>query len=94
MYWCEECGAVEKPQFVDDSTGMYEICPNCKGELTHADRCGCGNWMDPTEFICEDCKKFLSRISEILLEAFEEQTGREANLEHIKEELIDRWISQ
>lgn len=94
MYWCEECGAVEKPQFVYDSTGMYEVCPNCKGELTHADRCGCGNWMDPTEFICEDCKKFLSRISEILLEAFEEQTGREANLEHIKEELIDRWISQ
>lgn len=94
MYWCEECGAVEKPQFVYDSTGMYEVCPECKGELTHADRCGCGNWMDPTEFICEDCKKFLSRISEILLEAFEEQTGREANLEHIKEELIDRWISQ
>lgn len=94
MYWCEECGAVEKPQFVYDSTGMYEVCPNCKGELTHADRCGCGNWIDPTEFICEDCKKFLSRISEILLEAFEEQTGREANLEHIKEELIDRWISQ
>lgn len=94
MYWCEECGAVEKPQFVYDSTGMYEVCPNCKGELTHADRCGCGNWIDPTEIICEDCKKFLSRISEILLEAFEEQTGREANLEHIKEELIDRWISQ
>lgn len=94
MYWCEECGAVEKPQFVHDSTGMYEVCPNCKGELTHADRCGCGNWMDPTEFICEDCKKFLLRISEILLEAFEEQTGREANLEHIKEELIDRWIRQ
>lgn len=94
MYWCEECGAVEKPQFAYDSTGMYEVCPNCKGELTHADRCGCGNWMDPTEFICEDCKKFLSRISEILLDAFEEQTGREANLEHIKEELIDRWISQ
>lgn len=94
MYWCEECGAVEKPQFAYDSTGMYEVCPNCKGELTHADRCGCGNWIDPTEFICEDCKKFLSRISEILLEAFEEQTGREANLEHIKEELIDRWISQ
>ena len=94
MYWCEECGAVEKPQFVHDSTGMYEVCPNCKGELTHADRCGCGNWMDPTEIICEDCKKFLSRISEILQEAFEEQTGREANLEHIKEELIDRWISQ
>lgn len=94
MYWCEECGAVENPQFVYDSTGMYEVCPNCKGELTHADRCGCGNWIDPTEFICEDCKKFLSRISEILLEAFEEQTGREANLEHIKEELIDRWISQ
>lgn len=94
MYWCEECGAVEKPQFVYDSTGMYEVCPNCKGELTHADRCGCGNWIDPTEFICEDCKKFLSRISEILQEAFEEQTGREANLEHIKEELIDRWISQ
>lgn len=94
MYWCEECGAVEKPQFVYESTGMYEVCPNCKGELTHADRCGCGNWIDPTEIICEDCKKFLSRISEILLEAFEEQTGREANLEHIKEELIDRWISQ
>lgn len=94
MYWCEECGAVEKPQFVHDSTGMYEVCPNCKGELTYADRCGCGNWIDPTEIICEDCKKFLSRISEILLEAFEEQTGREANLEHIKEELIDRWISQ
>lgn len=94
MYWCEECGAVEKPQFAYDSTRMYEVCPNCKGELTHADRCGCGNWIDPTEFICEDCKKFLSRISEILLEAFEEQTGREANLEHIKEELIDRWISQ
>lgn len=94
MYWCEECGAVETPQFVYDSTGMYEVCPNCKGELTHADRCGCGNWIDPTEFICEDCKKFISRISEILLEAFEEQTGREANLEHIKEELIDRWISQ
>lgn len=94
MYWCEECGAVEKPQFAYDSTGMYEVCPNCKGELTNADRCGCGNWMDPTEFICEDCKKFLSRISEILLDAFEEQTGREANLEHIKEELIDRWISQ
>lgn len=94
MYWCEECGAVEKPQFAYDSTGMYEVCPECKGTLTHADRCGCGNWMDPIEFICEDCKKFLSRISEILLEAFEEQTGREANLEHIKEELIDRWISQ
>lgn len=94
MYWCEECGAVENPQFVYDSTGMYEVCPECKSTLTHADRCGCGNWIDPTEIICEDCKKFLSRISEILLEAFEEQTGREANLEHIKEALIDRWISQ
>lgn len=92
MYWCEECGVVEKPQFVYDSTGMYEVCPNCKGELTHADRCGCGNWMDPTEFICEDCKKFLSRISEILLEAFEEQTGREVSEEHLKE-LMEKWIN-
>ncbi len=93
MYWCEECGAVEKPQFVYDSTGMYEVCPNCKGELTHADRCGCGNWIDPTEFICEDCKKFISNIGLTLQDEFDRQTGRELSEEHLKE-LMEKWISQ
>lgn len=92
MYWCEECGAVEKPQFVHDSTGMYEVCPNCKGELTHADRCGCGNWMDPTEFICEDCKKFISNIGLTLQDEFDRQTGREVGEEHLKE-LMEKWIN-
>ena len=93
MYWCEECGAVEKPQFVYDSTGMYEVCPECKGELTHADRCDCGNWMDPTEFICEDCKKFISNIGLTLQDEFERQTGREVREEHLKE-LMEKWINQ
>ncbi len=92
MYWCEECGAVEKPQFAYDSTGMYEVCPNCKGELTHADRCGCGNWMDPTEFICEDCKKFISNIGLTLQDEFYRQTGREVSEEHLKE-LMEKWIN-
>ena len=92
MYWCEECGAVEKPQFAYDSTGMYEVCPNCKGELTHADRCGCGNWMDPTEFICEDCKKFISNIGLTLRDEFDRQTGREVSEEHLKE-LMEKWIT-
>lgn len=92
MYWCEECGAVEKPQFAHDSTGMYEVCPNCKGELTHADRCGCGNWMDPTEFICEDCKKFISNIGLTLQDEFYRQTGREVSEEHLKE-LMEKWIN-
>lgn len=93
MYWCEECGAVEKPQFVYDSTGMYEVCPNCKTELTHADRCGCGNWIDPTEFICEDCKEFISNIGSILQDEFNTQTGREVSEEHLKE-LMEKWINQ
>lgn len=93
MYWCEECGAVERPRFAYDSTGMYEVCPNCKGELTHADRCGCGNWMDPTEFICEDCKKFISNIGLTLQGEFNRQTGREVSEEHLKE-LMEKWISQ
>lgn len=88
MYWCEECGAVKRPQFAYDSTGMYEVCPNCKGELTHADRCGCGNWMDPTEFICEDCEKFISNIGLILQDEF----GREVSEEHLKE-LMEKWIN-
>lgn len=92
MYWCEECGAVENPQFVYDSTGMYEVCPECKGELTHADRCGCGNWMDPTEFICEDCKKFISNIGLTLQDEFERQTGRVVSEEHLKE-LMEKWIN-
>lgn len=92
MYWCEECGAVEKPQFVHDSTGMYEVCPNCKGELTHADRCGCGNWIDPAEFICEDCKKFISNIGLTLQDEFERQTGRVVSEEHLKE-LMEKWIT-
>lgn len=92
MYWCEECGAVEKPQFVHDSTGMYEVCPNCKGELTHADRCGCGNWIDPTEFICEDCKKFISNIGLTLQDEFDRQTGRKVSEEHLKE-LMEKWIN-
>lgn len=92
MYWCEECGAVEKPQFVYDSTGMYEVCPNCKTELTHADKCGCGNWIDPTEFICEDCKKFISNIGLTLQDEFERQTGRVVSEEHLKE-LMEKWIN-
>lgn len=92
MYWCEECGAVEKPQFVYDSTGMYEVCPECKSELTHADRCGCGNWIDPTEFICEDCKKFISNIGLTLQDEFERQTGRVVSEEHLKE-LMEKWIN-
>lgn len=92
MYWCEECGAVEKPQFVYDSTGMYEVCPNCKTELTHADKCGCGNWIGPTEFICEDCKKFISNIGLTLQDEFERQTGRVVSEEHLKE-LMEKWIN-
>lgn len=92
MYWCEECGAVEKPQIAYDSTGMYEVCPNCKGELTHADRCGCGNWIDPAEFICEDCKKFISNIGLTLQDEFERQTGRVVSEEHLKE-LMEKWIN-
>ncbi len=92
MYWCEEHGAVEKPQFVYDSTGMYEVCPNCKTELTHADKCGCGNWIDPTEFICEDCKKFISNIGSTLQDEFERQTGRVVSEEHLKE-LMEKWIN-
>lgn len=92
MYWCEEHGAVEKPQFVYDSTGMYEVCPECKQELSAADRCGCGNWIDPTEFICEDCKKFISNIGLTLQEEFERQTGRVVSEEHLKE-LMEKWIN-
>lgn len=92
MYWCEECGAVEKPQFVYDSTGMYEVCPECKQELSAADKCGCGNWIDPTEFICEDCKKFISNIGLTLQEEFERQTGRVVSEEHLKE-LMEKWIN-
>lgn len=92
MYWCEECGAVEKPQFVYDSTGMYEVCPECKGELTYADRCGCGNWIDPTEFICKDCKKFISNIGLTLQDEFDRQTGRKVSEEHLKE-LMEKWIT-
>lgn len=92
MYWCEECGAVEKPQFVYDSTGMYEVCPVCKQELSAADRCGCGNWIDPTEFICEDCKKFISNIGPTLQDEFERQTGRGVSEEHLKE-LMEKWIN-
>lgn len=93
MYWCEEHGAVEKPQFVYDSTGMYEVCPECKQELSAADRCGCGNWIDPTEFICEDCKKFISNIGLTLQDEFERQTGRVVSEEHLKE-LMEKWINQ
>ena len=93
MYWCEEHGAVEKPQFVYDSTGMYEVCPECKQELSAADRCGCGNWIDPTEFICEDCKKFISNIGLTLQDEFERQTGRAVSEEHLKE-LMEKWINQ
>lgn len=93
MYWCEEHGAVEKPQFVYDSTGMYEVCPECKQELSAADRCGCGNWIDPTEFICEDCKKFISNIGSALQDEFERQTGRVVSEEHLKE-LMEKWINQ
>ena len=93
MYWCEECGAVEKPQFVYDSTGMYEVCPECKQELSAADKCGCGNWIDPTEFICEDCKKFISNIGLTLQDEFERQTGRVVSEEHLKE-LMEKWINQ
>lgn len=93
MYWCEEHGAVEKPQFVYDSTGMYEVCPECKQELSAADKCGCGNWIDPTEFICEDCKKFISNIGLTLQDEFERQTGRVASEEHLKE-LMEKWINQ
>lgn len=92
MYWCEEHGAVEKPQFVYDSTGMYEVCPECKQELSAADRCGCGNWIDPAEFICEDCKKFISNIGPTLQDEFERQTGREVSEEHLKE-LMEKWIN-
>lgn len=92
MYWCEEHGAVEKPQFVYDSTGMYEVCPECKQELSAADRCGCGNWIDPTEFICEDCKKFISNIGLTLQDEFERQTGRVVSEEHLKE-LMEKWIN-
>lgn len=92
MYWCEECGAVERPQFVYDSTGMYEVCPECKQELSAADRCGCGNWIDPTEFICEDCKKFISNIGSTLQDEFERQTGRGVSEEHLKE-LMEKWIN-
>lgn len=92
MYWCEECGAVEKPQFVYDSTGMYEVCPVCKQELSAADRCGCGNWIDPIEFICEDCKKFISNIGLTLQDEFERQTGRVVSEEHLKE-LMEKWIT-
>lgn len=93
MYWCEEHGAVEKPQFVYDSTGMYEVCPECKQELSAADKCGCGNWIDPTEFICEDCKKFISNIGLTLQDEFERQTGRVVSEEHLKE-LMEKWINQ
>lgn len=93
MYWCEEHGAVEKPQFVYDSTGMYEVCPECKQELSAADKCGCGNWIDPTEFICEDCKKFISNIGLTLQDEFERQTGRVVSEEHLKE-LMGKWINQ
>lgn len=93
MYWCEEHGAVEKPQFVYDSTGMYEVCPECKQELSAADRCGCGNWIDPTEFICDDCKKFISNIGLTLQDEFERQTGRVVSEEHLKE-LMEKWINQ
>lgn len=93
MYWCEECGAVEKPQFIYDSTGMYEVCPECKQELSAADKCGCGNWIDPTEFICEDCKKFISNIGLTLQDEFERQTGRVVSEEHLKE-LMEKWINQ
>lgn len=92
MYWCEEHGAVEKPQFVYDSTGMYEVCPECKQELSAADKCGCGNWIDPTEFICEDCKKFISNIGLTLQDEFERQTGRVVSEEHLKE-LMEKWIT-
>lgn len=92
MYWCEEHGAVEKPQFVYDSTGMYEVCPECKQELSAADKCGCGNWIDPTEFICEDCKKFISNIGQTLQDEFERQTGRVVSEEHLKE-LMEKWIT-
>lgn len=93
MYWCEEHGAVERPQFVYDSTGMYEVCPVCKQELSAADKCGCGNWIDPTEFICEDCKKFISNIGLTLQDEFERQTGRVVSEEHLKE-LMEKWINQ
>lgn len=92
MYWCEEHGAVEKPQFVYDSTGMYEVCPECKQELSAADRCGCGNWIDPTEFICEGCKKLISNIGLTLQDEFERQTGRVVSEEHLKE-LMEKWIN-
>jgi hypothetical protein len=93
MYWCEEHGAVERPQFVYDSTGMYEVCPECKQELSAADKCGCGNWTDPTERFCEDCKKFISNIGLKLTDEYEKQTGKEVDEEHIKE-LMELWINQ
>lgn len=91
MYWCEEHGAVENPKIAYDSTGMYEVCPECKSELTAADRCICGNWIDPTEYICEDCKKFISNIGLLLTDEFAKQTGREITEEKLRE-LIERWL--
>lgn len=92
MYWCEEHGAVERPQFAYDSTGMYEVCPICKQELSPAEKCGCGNWIDPTETFCEDCKNFISNIGQVLTAEYDRQTGREVNEEHIKE-LMELWIN-
>ena len=91
MYWCTEHGAVEKPQFVYDSTGMYEVCPECKTELCTADRCGCGEWIDPAERFCPDCKEFISNIGLKLIAEYDKQTGREVSEDHLKE-LFELWI--